>query len=524
MEECGKQFNKREIIISVIITGVILLGVIAICTSYMQRSVKKYSTLFYPGTRIENVNVSGKTLKEAKKLLKEQYVDKLPSRKLVVKAEGKSYPFEFSKLNVKYNLDKALDEAFNYGKDLNILSQYKIIVHPDDKCISTGFSYDKEVVKKFIDGIDKDVNKNPINAAVSSTAGKVSLVKHRAGKKLNSDKLQKDINKSMNGDASKDVEVQASIKEVKPKVTTDKISSINTLISTFHTEYGGISSPQRANNIEICTKSINGTVLMPGETFSFNQVVGERTEKRGYQSGPVIVGNQVDSGLGGGICQVSSTLYNTILLGSINPTERMHHTLPSSYVPLGMDATVDWGNIDYKFKNTFSYPIYIEGIADGSSIIFNLYSNSELKKRTYSIWNEVYATINANMKTEDDPNLPEGKQEIVQNAYTGYKVRVYKNILENGKVVGKELISDDFYRPIEGLAKVGPKKPAPKPPEPKKDDPKPAPKPAEPKKDDPKAKPNDTNSKEKDKEKDKPTQETPKEDTKNNTIKKSINR
>ena len=520
VEKSSKKFDKRKIIISVIITCVILLGVIAICTSYMKRSVKKYSTLFYPGTRIENVNVSGKTLEEAKKLLKQQYVDKLPSRKLVVKAEGKSYPFEFSKLNVKYNLDKALDEAFNYGKDLNIFSQYKIIVYPDDKCISTGFSYDKEVVKKFIDGIAKDVNKNPINAAVSSTAGKVSLVKHRDGKKLDSDKLQKYINNSLKGDASKDVEVQAPIEQVKPKVTTDKISSINTLISTFHTEYGGISSPQRANNIEICAKSINGTVLMPGETFSFNQVVGERTDKRGYQSAPVIVGNQVDSGLGGGICQVSSTLYNTILLGNINSTERMHHTLPSSYVPLGMDATADWGNIDYKFKNTFSYPIYIEGIADGSSIIFNLYSNSQLKKRTYYIWNEVYATINVNMKTEDDPNLPEGKQEIVQNPYTGYKVRVYKNILENGKLVGKELISDDFYRPIEGLAKVGPKKPAPKPPEPKKDDPKAAPKPAEPEKDDPKVKPNDTNSKEKDKEKDKdkPTQETPKEDTKNNKI------
>lgn len=516
MEQSSKKISKRQIIISVIIAGVILLGLIAICTNHMQRVVKKYSTLFYPGTRIENVNVSGKTLEEAKKLLKEQYVDKLPSRKLVVKAEGKSYTLKFSKLNVKYNLDKALNEAFNYGKDLNMLSQYKIIVDPDDKCISSGFSYDKEVVKKFIDGIAKDFNKNPINAAVSSTAGKVNLVKHRVGKKLDRDKLQNNINNSMNGDASKDVEVQAPIKEVKPKVTTDKISSINTLISTFHTEYGGISSLQRANNIEICTKSINGTVLMPGETFSFNQVVGERTEKRGYQSAPVIVGNKVDSGLGGGICQVSSTLYNTILLGNINPTERMHHTLPSSYVPLGMDATVDWGNIDYKFKNIFSYPIYIEGIADGSTIIFNLYSNSQLKKRTYFIWNKVYATINGNIKTEDDPNLPQGKQEIIQNPSAGYKVRVYKNILEKGKVVGQELISDDFYRPIEGLAKVGSKKPAPKPAEPKKDDPKPDPKPGEPKKDYPKANPKDTNSKEKDKEKekDKPTQETPKEDTK----------
>ncbi|MCR1934829.1 VanW family protein [Clostridium tepidum] len=520
VQQSSKKFDKKKIIISAIITCVILLGVIAICTSYMKRSVKKYSTLIYPGIRIENVNLSGKTLEEAKKLLKEQYVDKLPSRKLVIKAENKNYTFEFSKLNVKYNLDKALDEAFNYGKNLNIFSQYKIIVHPKDKLISSGFSYDKEVMKKFIDGIYKDINKEPINAAVTSIDGKVKIIKHKNGKKLNIDKLQKNINNNMNGDASKDVELQAPIEEVKPKITTDKISSINALIATYSTQYGGISSPQRANNIEICTKSINGTVLMPGETFSFNQVVGERTEQRGYQAAPVIVGNEIESGLGGGICQVSSTLYNTILLSNIKSTERIHHTLPSSYVPLGMDATVDWGNIDYKFKNNFSYPIYIEGIADGNSIIFNLYSNSELKKRTCSIWNEVYATVNANIITENDPNLLEGKQEIVKNPTTGYKVRVYKNILENGKIIGKELISDDFYRPIEGLIKVGSKKPEPKPEEPKKDDSKAPSKPEDEKKDDPKIKPNETDEKdkgkdkEKEKDKDNPAGETPKEEIK----------
>ncbi|WP_125153419.1 VanW family protein [Clostridium rectalis] len=501
VEKTSKKFNKRKIIIGVIITGAILLGVTVAGMSYMHRSVKKYSNLFYPGTRIENVDLSGKSLKEAKKLLMDQYVDKLPNRKIVVNTDNKSFSLEFSKLNIKYNLDKALEEAFNYGKDLNIFSKYKIIVDPDDKCIGTGFSYDKEVVKRFIDDIAKQVNKEPVNASINNESGKINLIKHKYGKKLDKDKLQKDIQNSMNGDASKDVEVQAHIEEVTPKVTSDKISSINSLISTFYTDYGSISSSQRANNIEICTKSINGTVLMPGEIFSFNKIVGERTEERGYQSASVIVGNQVDSGLGGGICQVSSTLYNTILLGNIKPTERTHHTLPSSYVPLGRDATVDWGNIDYKFKNTLPYPIYIEGIANGSTLIFNLYSNSELNKKTYTIWNEVYETINANMKTENDSSLPEGKEEIIQNAYTGYKVRVYKNTLENGKIINQELISDDFYRPVEGLAKVGAKKPDPKPEDTKN---------KKPDKDDNKK--DDTNKDEKNKEK--PTQQTPKDKVK----------
>ncbi|SQC00302.1 vancomycin b-type resistance protein vanW [Clostridium tetanomorphum] len=155
---------------------------------------------------------------------------------------------------------------------------------------------------------------------------------------------------------------------------------------------------------------------------------------------------------------MSSTLYNAILKTNIKATERAHHTLPSSYVPLGRDATVDWGNIDYKFKNTLSYPIYIEGITSGGNVIFNVYSNSQLAIRRYDLATDIYSKIETTTKTINDPNIPVGQEEIVQKPYTGFKVKVSKNTYENDKLINTELISDDFYRPVEGLIKVGTKK------------------------------------------------------------------
>ncbi len=154
----------------------------------------------------------------------------------------------------------------------------------------------------------------------------------------------------MDGKNLKDINEKAPVKTQEAKIKKKQLETVNSNISSYTTNYGSISSPQRANNIVISAKAINGTLLMPGESFSFNNTVGPRTEKRGYQGAPVIIGNKIESGLGGGICQVSGTLYNAMLKANINATERVRHTFPSTYVPIGMDATIDYGNIDYKFK------------------------------------------------------------------------------------------------------------------------------------------------------------------------------
>nr|WP_242568325.1 VanW family protein [Clostridium botulinum] len=320
------------------------------------------------------------------------------------------------------------------------------------------FSYDKKVMDQFIGSIEKDINKEAENAKINVNKGSISIFDDKKGFKLEKDNLKKILYSKIDGKNLKDINEKAPVKIQEAEIKKKQLETVNSNISSYTTNYGSISSPQRANNIEISTKAINGTLLMPGESFSFNNTVGPRTAERGYQGAPVIVGNKIESGLGGGICQVSGTLYNAMLKANINATERVRHTFPSTYVPIGMDATIDYGNIDYKFKNTLKYPIYIEGITDGANVIFNIYSNSSLKNKTYNISSEIYETVTPKEQYIDDSNIPLGKTEIVQEAHTGYKVKVYKSTVENDSVVKKELLYTDFYKPVDKIIKRGTKK------------------------------------------------------------------
>ena len=144
---------------------------------------------------------------------------------------------------------------------------------------------------------------------------------------------------------------------------------------------------------------------------------------------PVIIDSKVDSGLGGGICQVSSTLYNAILKAGIQDIVRTHHSLPSTYVDLGLDATVDWENIDFKFVNTLNYPMFIEMYTENKKLFVNIFSNSDLNKKEYVIENNV----------NEDDNV--------------YKVNVIRKTYESGNLINSELISNDIYTLASPLLK-----------------------------------------------------------------------
>jgi vancomycin resistance protein YoaR len=449
---------KRALILSLIAAVIVLLGAISTYTGYVYQKVKGWENLIYPGLAVENVNLGGLSLMEAKKILDSKYGEVILKKKVDITTDNKVYTIDYSKLSAKYNIDSVVDEALSYGKNLSMFKKYKLIKNPVERKLELKFSSDAKYVGEVIQLMEKDINKKPVNAEIEMiSSGKFKISPDVKGYKLQSEQLQKQILDGINGELGKNITIKAPIEEVKAAVTADKLATIDTKISSFTTNYQ-TSSSERAYNIELSTKAINGKVLMPGDTFSFNEIVGERTAARGYKEAPVIIGNKIESGLGGGICQVSSTLYNAMLKTSVKSTQRVHHTLPSSYVALGLDATVDWGNIDYSFKNTLEYPIFIEGYTQNRNLYFNLYSNSELTKRTYSVTNEVYETINATVKTIDDPNIPLGQTIIEQKALNGFKVKVVKSIYENGSLISSEPVSNDYYQPVQGIIKKGTKK------------------------------------------------------------------
>lgn len=451
--------KKKAIIISIISALVVAGGAVGGYFVHVNNEINKWNNVIFPKVKVESVDLSGKTKDEAKKILKEKYGQEVLKKKINIKTANQTYSIDYNKLNARYNIDKAVEDAYDYGKKLDMFDKYKTINKQEGKAFKLKFDYDSKAVKDTIAAMEKDINVKPENARIEmGNSGAFKIIPDKKGAKLLSDKLEKDILAQINGQLTGDSVIEASIEELKAAVTEDKLSSINGRISTYSTDFS-TSIPQRCNNIALATKSINGTILMPGDTFSFNDTVGERTAARGYQEAGVIIGNKVESGLGGGICQVSGNLYNAMLRANIKATERTHHTIPSSYVPKGCDATVDYGNIDYKFTNTLQYPIYIEGYVQNKKLYFNIYSNSSLTKRTYEVYNDIYETIQPTVVEKQDPNMYQDEvPKIEQQPYPGYKVKVYRKVIENGTVVNTEVISDDFYKTINGITVKGTKK------------------------------------------------------------------
>ena len=211
-----------------------------------------------------------------------------------------------------------------------------------------------------------------------------------------------------NNSGEKD-EYKVPLKIITPNVTTNMIGmeAFPDYISTFSTRYN-ISDRDRTTNLRLAANKINGTVLMPGETFSYNKVVGRRTIAAGYKEAKIYQDGQVIDGLGGGICQISTTLFNAVLYANLEIIEKRNHQFVPSYVSAGRDATVVYGSQDFKFKNTRNYPIKITCSVDRGNAKFDIYGlregteynidvTSKITSRTSNAINSVtYRTLNLN--------------------------------------------------------------------------------------------------------------------------------
>lgn len=248
------------------------------------------------------------------------------------------------------------------------------------------------------------------------------------------------------------------LKITHPEITTDKIGSegFPDLLAEFSTNYNP-GAKDRTTNLRLASNKINNTVVLPGETFSYNKVVGKRTTEAGYKEAPSYAGGKVVNDIGGGICQITSTLYNAVVLANLDIVSRSNHQFVPSYVKAGRDATVVYGAIDFKFKNTRKYPIKIKSTVSGGVARVQIYGMKE--ETEYEVKIETKITGSIPMKTvyEDDTTLEKGKEKVEQKGHNGTYSEAYKVVYLNGKVVSRTLLSKDKYNQMSTIIKRGTK-------------------------------------------------------------------
>lgn len=304
-----------------------------------------------------------------------------------------------------------------------------------------------------IDKIAGEVIGDAVSATVNKEDGK-TIVPENPGVQFDIEEARTII-----GDGSAEsYEIPATITPA--KVTAEDLKEVlfrDTLAQT--STYLDESNTARTNNVRLAAASINGTILNPGDEFSYNGVVGERTEARGYKPAGAYVNGQVVDEFGGGVCQPSSTLYMAVLRADLEVTERHNHSFTVAYTPLGEDATVDYGNLDFRFKNDTDYPVKILAEQTNGQMIMTIVGTKTTDKRVETR-TEVLETYTPQTIEKKDNTMKVGQTRVETTPITGYSTRTYKVITENGKTT-EELANNSNYVKRDKVVYVGTIQPTP---------------------------------------------------------------
>lgn len=428
------------------------------CASILCITAARHQDTIRPNTKVGPVIVGGKTPEEAARALRVWWEsEKLKKLTLTCSATKVKLP-EMKPSELGVTLDDAASVA---GLPMQTFSQ-------EASAAITQSTYAEEthpLVWKTNGASLKDLETKIAGAAGPLSPARVVWVKGALVRKpevtgiaLDSAGVPDAVEKAL---SSGDGKVELPVKSADKHVPDAALASIKELVSEFSTRFSAGNRP-RCANIKLAASKINGVVLMPGDRFSFNGVVGRRTLKGGFKLAGVYVNGQHDTGVGGGICQVSTTLYNSALFADLKIHSRSNHSLPVPYVPLGRDATVDYGNLDLVFENTYPTPIALTSVYEPGRLTFRIFGQKQPGLSVKISQDRVVSRANPVRKVTDR-TLPLGRVKVIEPGSIGRSVHTFRYVYQDGKLVRKERLGSSYYGGKTRIIAVGAAVPLPKP-------------------------------------------------------------
>ncbi len=423
--------NRKNSYINIVIAAIILV-IAMIGGFYSGQAFRELERVSKP-LSISGVSFQGMKRGEAMHALN-MLCDKLSYYPVQLEYEGEVWTI-FPK-DVSFSIDskETLKELMNIGT-----KSFIFFWHRDPEPISPQrlipkYTLDRDALAAKLEEINEKIRVPARNAFfIIDKYDKVKISSGVSGRSIDIDKtIAKLLEAFLDLDERK---IYIEIKKEEPVVYGETLQQmgISELISSYSTKFR-LSQENRAYNISLAAQIINGIILAPGEVFSFNKVIGPRDENSLFKDAPQIVGNDMVEGIGGGICQVSTTLYNSVLLANLRILERYKHSVPVGYAPIGTDATVAYDYLDLKFQNTRKEYILITAGVEGEIFIVKIYG-----KKNPGIEVEVVSSKKEITKT-GDTNL-----EIKEDDTPAYRIIVERIIKRNGIEMMREIISEDIY-------------------------------------------------------------------------------
>lgn len=313
------------------------------------------------------------------------------------------------------------------------------------------------ILEKLPSAIDVEttlttLNQDPVNAQFVKTSRTTYEIKtHQMGRRIDRDKLMEIVSYVESRENKEYEEIPLPVEFIYPALTEESLKAQlfrDTLASySTHFRTDSENNLNRSINIGLAAKSIDGTLLLPDEEFSFNKIVGSRTPGKGYKIAHIFADGQIIDGTGGGVCQVSTTLYNAVLRANLAVSERHNHMFTVGYVPLGMDAAVSYGYADLVFKNTTDYPLLINAfVSSDENLIFKIRSTNDYPDLKVKLATKIIRTIPVTVQYIDDPSLPQGTAMVTENGVDGFVVDTYMKVMNGDVLIREEKLHRSVYQ------------------------------------------------------------------------------
>ncbi len=377
------------------------------------------------------------------------------SRPLTVKAAAMTTVSTPARLGMRPEVDRIVAAAFGVGRTgpLHRRLQQRLILLRRSIDLRIVYAYDPEVARPEIARLVVSVVSEPLDAVVSVRDGRLVLVSPSQDGVVVDERasLVRAIAALQRGDTA----VELVVMFRRPAFTTDDADRIADPIAQFATRFP--YNPDRVHNIRLAASSLRGVLVAPNAVLSYNQVVGRRDPARGYRKAPVLYNNILIPGDGGGVCQVSSTLFNAALLAEMAVEARTNHSQPVPYLAAGLDATVDYGVLDLRLRNTTGHFLYLWTEVRSRGLTVTIFGAPQ-KGRVVAITlaDRVVIPAPTHTVTVKDPYLPAGQTRI-DDPKPGLRVRTYRAIRQEAQLVRDELVATSYYRPVPRTIRVGAK-------------------------------------------------------------------
>lgn len=443
------------------ISLLVLIFVIVICYAGYAVALTTSKEVVLPGIKVSSVDIGGLNKGQAQDKLS-LLTQQLLEADVTLTYQEHSWPLDLSQVGLEIDAEKTLQQALALGREGAMLERWKL----RHQIVQRGYTL-QPVIKintnqlaEVVNGLAGHLNIAPIDAMFTiDEQDQVVVTQSQNGQRIDMELLAKQLQQEIL--VTSNISLPLPVTSVPPEYTTADIRAmgITGLLASYTTKYDA-KVVNRAYNIKVAANALDGLMVAPGEEVSFNEVVGPRSSEAGYKSAGVIVNNEMVDGLGGGVCQVSTTLYNAVLLAGLELVERYNHSLPISYVPVGQDATVVYGVLDFKFRNNTNNCLYLKTEVKTNQLTIKIFGDAtNSPKVTVKSWIE--RELEPQVIFQEDENLKKGQQVVKQQGSKGYVAKSERIFMQNGQMVKRETLPTSRYNPVNKIIAVGTAEPEP---------------------------------------------------------------